>query len=533
MAEIDRRTRGYLWLAAISLLLMPAFFLPPVPIDETRYLAVAWNMHLSGHWLVPSLDGMPYPDKPPLLFWLINLCWMLTGVHALAARLLEVVFALATLPLLSTLGRGLGATEVAVRRAQWLWLGSVALAGFAGGIMFDMLLTLCTLCAWLGTLALARNAMPKGVVILAAAVALGILAKGPVGLLVGGLPALLAPWWYPAVRSYGGRYALAVAVALSLGIALALAWALPAAQAGGSAYADAIFLRQTVGRLASSFAHARGWWWYLPVLPALLLPWSLALARGERAATSGFSLLDRFAVAAFVPAFLAFCMISGKQPHYLLPLLPALALVAGSRLADGRWRVVSWRVGAVLTLFPLGFAAAARLLHVSAWVAVGGAVVIAALALAFLWRGRRTAPAEAAALAMIAAVGLAKLAFVSMVGARYDVTQVSQIIARAQRTGVPLVLAGRQNGMYTFAGRLTQAIPSAIGQAQIAAWAVAHPEGWVISSHSRKDYSAEPLYSQPFGGRHDVTIWRAGDIADEATRAAATAPSIPEDDGEP
>ncbi len=526
--------RGYLWLAAVVLLLTPSFFLPPVPIDETRYLAVAWNMHLSGHWLVPMLDGMPYPDKPPLLFWLINLSWMVTGVHALSARLLEVVLALVSLPLLAVLGRGLGATDEAVRRAQWLWLGSVALAGFAGGIMFDMLLTLCTLCAWLGILALARGQMRKGVAILAGALALGILAKGPVGLLVGALPALLAPWWYPSVKSYAGRYALAVAVSLLLAVALALAWALPAAHAGGAAYADAIFLRQTVGRLASSFAHAHGWWWYLPLLPALLLPWPLALARGERALGPGSSLLDRFATAAFVPAFLAFCAISGKQPHYLLPLLPALMLVAGARLADGRWRVVGWRMGLVLALFPVGFLVASHLLHVSAGIAaVGGAVVTAVLALAFLRRGRRSVPVEAAALAMIAAVGLAKLAFVAMLGPRYDVTSVSQRIAHAQRAGVPLVLAGRQNGMYTFAGRLTQAIPSAIGQAQIAAWAAAHPEGWVISSHSRSDYAAEPLYTQPFGGRHDISIWRAGDIADEAMRAAAKAPAAPEDDGEP
>lgn len=531
--EVDRRMRGYFWMAAVALLLAPAFFLPPVPIDETRYLAVAWNMHLSGHWLVPMLDGLPYPDKPPLLFWLIDLCWMVTGVHALVARLLEVALALATLPLLAMLGHGLGATAVAVRRAQWMWLGSVALAGFAGGIMFDMLLTLCTMVAWLGTLALVRGEMPKGVAILAGALALSVLAKGPVGLLVGGVPALIAPWWYPSVRSCAGRYVLAVLVALLLAIGLALAWALPAAHAGGAAYADAIFLRQTVGRLASSFAHAHGWWWYLPVLPALLLPWSLVLARGERVPANGLSLLDRFAIAAFVPAFLAFCAISGKQPHYLLPLLPVLALAAGARLAAGRWRVVGWRVGLVLAFFPVGFVVASRLWHASAWVAAGGAVVVAALSLAFLWRGRREVPVEAVAVSMIAAVCLAKLAFVAMLGPRYDVAPPARLIAGAQQAGTPLLLAGRQNGMYTFAGRLTRAIPTAIGQAQIAAWATAHPEGWVISSHSRHDYAAAPLYSQPFGGRHDVSIWRAGDISAEATRRSAEASSDQDAGGEP
>ncbi|NUO71771.1 MAG: hypothetical protein HOQ10_03525 [Frateuria sp.] len=97
--------RAWFWLAVAAALLLPALVLPPVPIDETRYLAVAWNMHFSGEWLVPWLDGAPYPDKPPLLFWLINLAWGVAGVHAWVARVLEVLVALCTLPLLRRLAR--------------------------------------------------------------------------------------------------------------------------------------------------------------------------------------------------------------------------------------------------------------------------------------------------------------------------------------------------------------------------------------------------------------------------------------------
>lgn len=195
MRHLVKRDRGadrYPWFVA-ALLLAPAFFLPPIPIDGTRYPAVAWNMYPSGHWLVPSLDGMPYPGKPPLSFWLINLGRMLTGVHVLTPRALEVVRALATLPLLAALGRRPGSTAEAVRRAQRLGQGSEAMAGFAGGVMSDTLLAPCTHGAWQGALALVR----------------GQLAKGAVGLPVGSMPALLAPWWYPrdadVRRSLRGR----------------------------------------------------------------------------------------------------------------------------------------------------------------------------------------------------------------------------------------------------------------------------------------------------------------------------------------
>ena len=53
---------------------------PLLPVDETRYLAVAWEMRVGGHWLVPRLNGEIYSHKPPLLFWLVNLVWTITGV---------------------------------------------------------------------------------------------------------------------------------------------------------------------------------------------------------------------------------------------------------------------------------------------------------------------------------------------------------------------------------------------------------------------------------------------------------------------
>src|SRR6218665_1598985 len=41
----------------------------PLPVDETRYLAVAWEMWDRGSFLLPLLNGEPYAHKPPLLFW--------------------------------------------------------------------------------------------------------------------------------------------------------------------------------------------------------------------------------------------------------------------------------------------------------------------------------------------------------------------------------------------------------------------------------------------------------------------------------
>jgi 4-amino-4-deoxy-L-arabinose transferase-like glycosyltransferase len=72
---------------------------PPIPIDETRYLGVAWEMWLRGDLLVPYLLGEPYHHKPPLLFWGMHLGWWMFGVSEWWARSVAPLFALGTLVL--------------------------------------------------------------------------------------------------------------------------------------------------------------------------------------------------------------------------------------------------------------------------------------------------------------------------------------------------------------------------------------------------------------------------------------------------
>ena len=67
-------------LFAVAVLLRPA-----LPIDETRYLSVAWEMFLQKQYAVLSLNFQPYHHKPPMLFWLINAMWEMFGVSRSAA----------------------------------------------------------------------------------------------------------------------------------------------------------------------------------------------------------------------------------------------------------------------------------------------------------------------------------------------------------------------------------------------------------------------------------------------------------------
>jgi 4-amino-4-deoxy-L-arabinose transferase-like glycosyltransferase len=111
-----------LWL----LLTLSIFFRTPTPIDETRYLTVAWEMWLRQDFLVPYLNGATYSHKPPLLFWLINLSWGMFGVSEWAARIVGPLCALLNLYMTRMLAKQLWPDEPKVALlAPWVLIAKV------------------------------------------------------------------------------------------------------------------------------------------------------------------------------------------------------------------------------------------------------------------------------------------------------------------------------------------------------------------------------------------------------------------------
>src|SRR5262245_11500387 len=273
-----------------------------------------------GGWLVPHLNGAPYCDKPPALFWGILLGWRVFGVNGWWPRLLPPLLGLASALLLARLSARLG-VGLEDRRAL-PFLSGLVWVTYSTLVAFDTLLTACVLVAVGGILEASRGRRLTGWLACGAGIGLGALSKGPV-VLVHVLPvALLAPWWAgsPPAGGWRGWY-LGVLGALVMGGAVGLAWALPAAARGGAAYRSAILWEQTAGRIAGRItgrlAHPRPWWWYLSILPAVLYPWTLwpplwrSLVRGRRM----LDLPARFAFAWVVPGLVTLSSFGGKQVH--------------------------------------------------------------------------------------------------------------------------------------------------------------------------------------------------------------------------
>jgi 4-amino-4-deoxy-L-arabinose transferase-like glycosyltransferase len=508
---------------------------PPLPVDETRYLAVAWEMWRRGDFLVPYINGIPYHHKPPLLFWLMQAGWAVVGVSEIWGRLVAPLFALGGILLTAQLGKRLWPeSRDAGPVAALMLTGSALFAVFISLTFFDTLVTFFALLGWIGLVDAARalregTPMRRGWAVYAVALGLGILSKGPVQLLHVLPVALLAPLWIKdRPPGFARRWYGALALAVLGGAAIGLAWAVPAAIAGGEDFARKIFLGQHAGRMVDSFQHGRPFWWYVPLAIAMLFPWLWWIAvwrRGIAARTVWREEGTRFCLCVIAPAFIVFSVISGKQPHYMLPLVAAACLIGG-RLAMAPEGTERWveRLPAVLPIFACGLVflsaplfadrilAARPGLALPGWllalIAACGVGLVAGSVAALRVRRTHRVIAVLAALPVALLIAL----HVGMLALRptFDVGPVAAFLARAEAAGTPVALLGDYEGQYHFAGRLTRPIPD-VNHTTALSWAAAHPDGLLITSPRTLPDDAAPAFTTPYRGRR-IAIWHARDV---------------------
>lgn len=355
--------------------------------DEPRYAGVARGMVESGDWVLPSLYGRPYTEKPPLWFWLAGLSGRLFGFESFAWFLPNALAHFLCALLVFDLARRFEGRRAAALAA--LFYASCPLAlHYARSAQLDPLLVFCeTAAAWGFLRALAGDGLRFGYAG-AAALAAGVLVKGHVALF-----ALLAPLAFAAVRRDFGfiRRPGHLLAGTALVVAPFAAWfGAVAARLGGERAIDLYLRRQVVERTAGKVAH----WAPVPVgaeyLGALaaMLPSLLFVPAALRRENAW-----RRACLLWAGAFFAvFALVPVKREIYLLPLAVPLALVAGGEaagVAAGRWGLDAlerWGgivVSAVCAAAALAAPVAAHLGGVTlpeAWlapVAAGGAAVAA------------------------------------------------------------------------------------------------------------------------------------------------------------
>jgi 4-amino-4-deoxy-L-arabinose transferase-like glycosyltransferase len=334
--------RGSWAIAAVAALLLFAnlgardFWEP----DEPRHGAIAEEMRALAHGpsqlVLPRLNGEIYDQKPPLYYWLAALVGAALGrVSEGAARLPSALAALACVLLIARLGRDtfgarseLAAAAVLASLPFHLEIGRSARP--------DALLALFVTAALYFSWRIDRGLgdAPRNRLALHAAIALGVLTKGPVAILLPLLGLLAYLCWERRPRDLA-RFVSLPAALISLGVPLL--WLAGAAALAPEGYLGGAVATNLFGRFFAGTDHAASPAFYLGRFPYLFLPWTLAWPAAFLAARSALAeepgSLRASAVrflASFVGIGLVFFSLSaGKRNVYLLPLMPALALLVG------------------------------------------------------------------------------------------------------------------------------------------------------------------------------------------------------------
>ncbi|MBK7904545.1 MAG: hypothetical protein IPJ97_17680 [Proteobacteria bacterium] len=162
----------------------------------------------------------------------------------------------------------------------------------------------------------------------------GILLKGPVALVYALPPLFACKWWAPA-----GAPAFRVLdrLALALAVMVPIAWLAAASLHGSREYMSTLLIDQTMDRISGEMGHPRPWYWYLPIMLLLPMPWALwwpAVRTTAREMLNSEDRGNRFVLSILIPGLLVLSAAGGKQVHYLIPLLAVLMLLVSRGLHD-------------------------------------------------------------------------------------------------------------------------------------------------------------------------------------------------------
>ncbi|WGT67601.1 ArnT family glycosyltransferase [cyanobacterium endosymbiont of Epithemia clementina EcSB] len=387
-----------IWLAIISWIafLWDLGTIGLIDKTEPMFVEASRHMHMTGDWLTPYWNGETRFDKPPLTYWLISLSFKLFGVSEWAARFPSALFAIALVGLsfysLHNFGflslksfhsstkkkvqsdpcklwfsANLGAAIVAFN-PFWIAWGRTAVS--------DMFLSsnigLALLSFFIGyahpekdsTKRLGLSIKNWWYVGYWVFMALGVLAKGPVAIVLPGIIVIV-------FLLFVGRLVEVVKetpwlLGIMSFIAITIPWFVLITLKHGQEYINTFFGLHNIQRFTSVVSrHPGAWYYYFLVVLVGLVPWSiflpLAIARlrfWKRklwVSSHRSSHLGLFALVWFVVTFLFFSSSVTKLAGYILPLIPAAAIIVAlfwnEQMAtkgekwSGLWTILFWLSG--------------------------------------------------------------------------------------------------------------------------------------------------------------------------------------------
>jgi 4-amino-4-deoxy-L-arabinose transferase-like glycosyltransferase len=455
-------------------------------------------------WIVPTINGKLYTDKPILYFWLVLIASKLAGsVNEWTVRLPAALGALGTALSTYLIGRdffsrrvGFIAGTILATSVRVLWEGRWAHVD----MLFVFFFTLSVYFA-------ARSVLGKGsrkeILACYALIGLATLTKGLIGIV---LPALILISFVGVRRDWRLVLEARLPSGILLFLVIAAPWFVLVNQAtDGQWLKDFIFIHH-VQRFTAGMGHREPFYYYFTTLPMDFLPWTLFAApavftyRFERKLFQ--APISLFFFLWFVAVFLFFTISNTKRELYLLPLFPPMALFVASYIDDlikgalPQGRLYRGLLLLGFNLLWIGCLAApvaawfvrrdavAAILPFALGMASGGLCVVY-----FLWRGSPWKVFLAAGLTMVLGALTAGLSFLPFLDRFKSARPFSLEVKRVVPSAAPLyVYADTMNDFNFYTAR--EVIPVISSRAALQELLAAKPPGYLLIKRRDLDRAA-------------------------------------------
>jgi 4-amino-4-deoxy-L-arabinose transferase-like glycosyltransferase len=329
--------------------------------NDSREGSMIWDMYQAGRWVTPTLNGVPYLEKPPLLHWTsLVFCKMTGTVHEGLLRLPAALYGLGALWILILWARQMG-RERAGFAGAFMCATSFKFMEYSKVVLTDAAVAFVVMASlylfWKAYTASSGRGWRWTLFILISALAFyakGLIGPGFIWVSVG---------LYLLYRREWKLCFLLPLCFLPVFILVIAPWAWSLWKAGGMDFVRGVFWDNQFGRFFSFsdpnlpadpyFVHKEPFYYYLMTLPGALLPWTLVIIpamiywfRRRQGPTDSFSVFLRFCV---VGMLLVLHASSAKLSSYALPLFPILFLMTALWVdeASTRWdtRLTRWTLG--------------------------------------------------------------------------------------------------------------------------------------------------------------------------------------------
>jgi 4-amino-4-deoxy-L-arabinose transferase-like glycosyltransferase len=313
--------------------------------DEPRYAQIAREMLARHDWIVPTLNGSPWLEKPALLYWKMMNSYAIFGVSDWAARIPAAFHATAVVfGIFFFMRRFRFASEL---DAAMIAASSAGMIGFGRGASTDMLISapfaLAMMCWWTWH----QTNKKLWLLIFYGLLGVGALAKGPVA------PALavLVVGAYAVLRRDGKIFLRSLSIpGFVLFFAIVLPWYF-AVQHKVPQFFRVFFIEHNLERFGTNlYQHSQPFWYYIPVFLLATIPWTLFAVpalidagrnawkrwRATSQSTNPESItidadaddgLTSFLFVWTLVPIIFFSISRAKLPGYILPSIPAAALL--------------------------------------------------------------------------------------------------------------------------------------------------------------------------------------------------------------